>query len=295
MIRLEIKSLSIRIDLLFLLVIPFTLILGLAKDFAAVFLSIFLHELTHVFTASAMGFRTYSLTVLPVGLNAAIDLKAGSFYKRVLVYLSGPLFNLAIYILLSVFNLYESGAHKEYIKLIKTVNAQLAVFNLIPVFPLDGGKIFEEFAAMRVGFFLAGKYTRTLSRLLSGIAFCLGLIQIAGGTHNFNLLIIGLYIYFISKSDKGAEALMNIKSIFYRRGRLVKKGLYPARIMVALSTTSLGEVLKNLDFDRFHLVYVLNTEFKLATVITEQEIIEGMVTYGSDLAIGEYIEKIKSV
>jgi stage IV sporulation protein FB len=285
---LKTKKILLGMDLLSIFVIPAILITGLAGEYLIVFISIVLHELGHIFAAFLMNFKVYSLNILPIGLCAQIDFGPGSFLKRIFVYTAGPLTNLIIVILLMSSSQINAQTYSDFLI---SINVYLAFFNLLPTLPLDGGRIVNEVIAGKVGFFKAGRYMGKLSLILSITLLVAGTIQITGSNHNYSLLSIGIYILFLLRSEEGSEAIMNLKHIFYRRARLLKKGLYPARVIVAMEKTSLGEVIKNMDFDRFHLVHILDDNLKLIKVITEQDVIEAMVSYGTELTLRDFLSE----
>ncbi len=292
MLIFKTKKILLGMDLFVIFVIPATLILGFAGEYLIVFISIVLHELGHILAAVIMNFKVYSLNILPIGLCAQIDFVPGSFLKRIFVYTAGPLTNLIIVILLMSSLQINTQSYSGFLI---SINVYLAFFNLLPTLPLDGGRIVNEIIAGKVGFFKAGRYMRKLSLVLSISLVIAGIVQITGSKHNYSLLSIGIYIMFLLRSGEGSEAIMNLKHIFYRRARLLKKGLYPARVIVAMEKTCLGEVIKNMDFDRFHLVHILDADLKLIKVLTEQDVIEAMLSYGTEFTLKDLLaEKIVS-
>ena len=85
---------------------------------------------------------------------------------------------------------------------------------------------------------------------------------------------------------------MNIKNLVYRRSRILRKGIYPGRELVAMRTMRLGDIIRNMDFDRFHIIYVLDEEMKLVRIFTEQEIIENMIKYSSDISFENLMKEL---
>ena len=96
------------------------------------------------------------------------------------------------------------------------------------------------------------------------------MIQYFSSGYNVSLLVLVIYFLFILKNNKMEVALMNIKNIVYRGSRFRKKGIYPVRELAVLETKSLGDVIKSMDFDRFHIIYILNESMNLVRVVTEQ-------------------------
>jgi stage IV sporulation protein FB len=91
------------------------------------------------------------------------------------------------------------------------------------------------------------------------------------------------------KYEDVEAALMNMRDIVYRRSRLIQKGIYQARDLVVIKSVRLGEVIKYLDYDRFHIIYVLDENLGLTGVYTEQEILDGMIKYNSEFTFEEFI------
>jgi stage IV sporulation protein FB len=83
---------------------------------------------------------------------------------------------------------------------------------------------------------------------------------------------------------------MNIKNIVYRGSRFRKKGIYPVRELAVLETKSLGDVIKSMDFDRFHIIYILNESMNLVRVVTEQEILDYAVKYNANVSFKDLFE-----
>ncbi|HOQ00187.1 MAG TPA: hypothetical protein PK604_05020 [Acetivibrio clariflavus] len=86
---------------------------------------------------------------------------------------------------------------------------------------------------------------------------------------------------------------MNIKNLVYKRSRFLKKGIYPGRELVVIKSMRLGDVVKNMDFDRIHIIYVLDENMRLVKVFTEQEIIDGMEKFNGEISFEELINLTK--
>lgn len=86
---------------------------------------------------------------------------------------------------------------------------------------------------------------------------------------------------------------MNIKNLVYKRSRFLKKGVYPGRELVVIKSMRLGDVVKNMDFDRIHIIYVLDENMRLVKVFTEQEIIDSMEKFNGEISFEELINLTK--
>ena len=83
---------------------------------------------------------------------------------------------------------------------------------------------------------------------------------------------------------------MNIKNFVFRRSRVVKKGIYPAREIVAMKNVKLSEVIKAMDYaNMFHLVNVLDDDLRVIKVMTEQEILDALMVNNMDTTLDKLV------
>ena len=74
---------------------------------------------------------------------------------------------------------------------------------------------------------------------------------------------------------------MKLENLINRKQRIIKKGVYSAGIVVAMEDLTIGDVMQKLDYDRFHLIYILNRDLEIIGQITEQDIIKAFEKYSS--------------
>lgn len=284
----RIKNVSIHFDAFFLIVLIFTLFAGYFKVFVFCFICMALHESGHVLTAILVHARVRSIKIMPVGFSAVIDDDFCSVPQRAAISVGGPFANIVVFFILSAVNSYFL-IDSENMRFFILTNLLLAVFNMIPVMPLDGGRLIWVALSGKIGLFAATNCTYKISIVFSLGIITAGLILLLDESCNFSLLCIGLYIFFFLKSGKTEAALMNVKHVIYRRSRLLKRGIYPARDLVVIKSVHLCEILNNIDFDRFHIIYVLDDDLKICSTFTEQQIIDNMLKYNADMTFEELI------
>lgn len=287
--RIKSGETEIQINLLVLFLPPALLIAGFMKEYAVAFFSILLHECSHIAVAHIFGIKTVCVKITPVGFSAVLHDKDCSRWTFILIYSAGPLANLIICGAALAAGYIFHGID-PYLKLLFISNLFLALFNLFPVIPLDGGRILMEFLAGRIGLLAAGRKMRVIALVVSIFILLVGVYQLTVSAINVSLICIGLYILFLLRTGRMESALMNIRQIIYRRSRLMKKGLYPARDLVVIKNTMLGEVIKNMDFDRFHMVYVLDEHLHLLKVFTETEIMDALTEGGENMSFEQLLE-----
>jgi len=143
--------------------------------YAAVFACVVLHELGHALTARLYGIPTRDITLYPIGGVARLERMPRAPGAELLIPLAGPLVNVAIaavlYLALGVAGAGASWADPsplaEFATILMLINVGLAVFNMIPAFPMDGGRIFRAVLSPFVGRYRATVAAATLGRFLA--------------------------------------------------------------------------------------------------------------------------------
>lgn len=290
--REDYNSDNIKLDIspFFWVILVFMFVIGYFDKFVLAYLCMFFHEVGHIIAAVLFRKKVIRIRILLIGINATIDMDECNLKERLVIFLSGPLTNLLFIIIALVFNKFYHFTSDKYSFFI-LINMYLMIFNLLPIIPLDGGEILKDFLYNNLGLFLGNLYLRNISYCLSGVMIILGFVQLTNNIFNFSLIIIGIYTFINLKLDYLEAAFMNIKHLMYRRARLIKRGTYAARDLVAIKSVRLGEILKSLDYDRFHFIYILDNDLSLLKIITEQELVDGMLKYNTELTLEDLIEK----
>jgi stage IV sporulation protein FB len=211
----------VRVHLTFLLFLAWIFAASYASGGAAtawdsllfmvlLFLCVLLHEFGHIFTARAFGVTTPYVTLLPIGGVAQLERIPEEPGQEFLIAIAGPLVNVAITILLVVI----AGAHLQsgaaasidntqiaLIDRLAAVNLFLALFNMIPAFPMDGGRVLRALLASRLGYVRATEIAAAIGQF---VAFALGFI---GLMYNPILIFIAIFVYLAASSEAHMVAL----------------------------------------------------------------------------------------
>lgn len=273
----EVGCLKMSINLLILIFTVAAFITGNLAEYMLTLLFITLHEASHAAVVIISGGKIHSVRIMPVGLNAEMDWGYCSKLNRIIIYIAGPFTSLSLAGIFKVLLL--MGFSSPFITLGLYTNFYIAVFNMLPVFPLDGGRIFTELAAAKFGLIRTGRGMKYVSLLLSVLITAVGLVSFfSDNKRNVSLIIIGIYIIMYIGANKEETALMNIKSLLFRKARVIKKGIYPVREIVVLKTVKLADVIKGMDYvDRFHIINILDENLRVIKVMTEQEVMDAVI------------------
>jgi Zn-dependent protease len=191
------------------------------------FLSVLLHELGHSLVAKLQGIRVQSITLFFLGGIASIDQEPKTPGKAFQVAIAGPLVSLALFLLFGLAGLLiptDAPLHILFSR-VAGINLVLALFNLIPGLPLDGGQVLKSIVWKITGSQIQGvRWAASTGRILGLIAIAWGLADTFGVSKAFGIPRIGglwvaLIGWFIvqnadayNRTTDLQEALLKIKS-----------------------------------------------------------------------------------
>lgn len=175
----------------------------------ALFACVIAHEYGHVLAARRFGIGTRDITLLPIGGVARIETMPEKPTQELVIALAGPAVNVVIAAVLFV--IFGAGADIDlaavenqsidFVTRLALVNVMLVVFNLIPAFPMDGGRVLRAALSYRLDRTLA---TRIAAGIGQAVAFGLGFLGLFG---NPLLIFIALFVFLAASHESYAVAL----------------------------------------------------------------------------------------
>jgi Zn-dependent protease/CBS domain-containing protein len=175
----------------------------------ALFLCVLLHEFGHSLVAQRLGLEIHSITLLPIGGVSNLESLPEKPADEVKITLAGPLVNV---VLAPIFfgvglllgaeprmptDLFTGiGSVGQFLFYLGYLNIVLAVFNLLPAFPLDGGRVLRALLATRLGAVRATDIASAVGQVFAAAFFLIGLIS-----GNFLLALVAVFIYFGARGE----------------------------------------------------------------------------------------------
>ncbi len=263
-----------------------SLLTGHFIELITLFAIVFIHECGHAAAAALLGCRVLSIQMLPFGGVAVIE-DGGKLtaYREIVIALAGPLQNIlmvGIVLLLSRFQLGDP----LFLDYIIQANLLIALFNLLPVLPLDGGKIVQAIVSLWAPYYTTLMWTYRISILCSAGVILVAISRWLSGDYGLplNLLLIGLFLFYSNFTDyrnvpyRFIRFLMNREAVFVRYA--TTGGL--AQPIISFPAKPLDTILRLLKREQYHMVYVMNKQGRILAVLPEQRVIGSYFQQNTD-------------
>ena len=249
------------------------------------FLCVLLHEFGHAIAAKAFGINTPDITLLPIGGVARLERMPEKPSQELIVALAGPAVNVAIALGLFVAVGFggvmdaENPERGGMLVQLMRINVWLVLFNLLPAFPMDGGRVVRALLATRLNYARATQIAATIGQ---ACAFIFGFIGLFG---NPILIFIALFIY-IGASQEAAVAQMKDVS----RGLPVSSAM--VRDFRTLSAdSSLDEAVDALLATSQHDFPVVDRSGEVVGVLLRNDLIVALRKHGSNVAVRDVMRR----
>ncbi|TMV06544.1 site-2 protease family protein [Ruegeria sediminis] len=176
----------------------------------AIFACVVAHEFGHALMARRYGIRTPDITLLPIGGLARLERMPENPIQEVLVALAGPAVNVVIWVILVTFGAGTNldslaqidSARIDLLTRLAYVNLFLAVFNMIPAFPMDGGRVFRALLCLRMD---RVKATRVAASAGQMVAVVFGFLGLSSG--NPLLILIAVFVFIAANAESQDVAM----------------------------------------------------------------------------------------
>ncbi|UOK72600.1 site-2 protease family protein [Ancylobacter polymorphus] len=259
---------------------------------ALLFLCVLLHEFGHIFAARRYGVKTPEVTLWPFGGIARLERIPEKPSEELVVALAGPAVNVVIAAVLLLFLGGNVGVeHIESIEnpqvsllaKLAAANIFLVVFNLIPAFPMDGGRVLRALLAMKMSHAQA---TQTAASIGQGLAIGLGVLGIFG---NPMLIIIAVFVFLAASGEAGQVQMKQVA-----QGLLVEDAMI-TQFETLGPTASVGDAAEALIRTTQKEFPIVDGAVHLRGVLTRDAMIRALQAQGPGASVLEAMAEVPTV
>ena len=259
------------------------------------FVAVTLHELGHSFQALRFGIPVKDITLWPFGGLAQIERIPEDPKQELRIALGGPVVNVVIAAVLiglssilrvqgwmSVDRLYQALGDVSWEGLLAylvTANLTLAIFNLLPAFPMDGGRVLRAFLAMRIDHRRA---TRLAVGIGQALAWAIGLWGFVSGS--YTLIFIAIFVY-LAAGQEGRT--VEVKGILGE----TRVGQAMSREVTVLNASDPLSRAAELTLGTMQADFPVVEDGRLVGLLTSQDLLSGLRQGGADQTVGQAMHR----
>lgn len=250
------------------------LVHGFIYDVLLLFFIVLLHEIGHAYTALALGWRVKKIELLPFGGVVEVEEHGNRpTNEEILVVSAGPLMNIMMICIGFICLYFHVGSEKVVYQFLE-YNLIILLFNLLPIWPLDGGKFLQILFSLFLPYRMAMKY----SLLISSIFFITYVLLVAFFfSIYFSLWIVAIFLC-VAQWIEFRQAPYQFLRFIMKRYQQVKDLDQEAEldvVSIALyPTQSVQAALEKMYRHKSHYYCLLNKSGNIAHVISEKEMLE---------------------
>lgn len=276
---INIYGTSYRLHPLFIALMVLSVWTGYFAELITLFGIVIIHELGHVAAAKHYGWSVSSVQLLPIGGVAVVDDDgAATSGQEIVVALAGPLQNalmIGAALLLHKAGIWGSEWTDYWVK----ANVWIGLFNLLPLMPLDGGRIMQALLSRYTAYYRALSVSIWLSLAGSMVWLAVVAVQSWRGRVDLNMLAIGLFLLFT-----GLYALRDVYYRFLRflvhrkqrTERMLRRGqpVHPIAVREAYDSITIAKLLRR---EKYHVIYIMDRK-GISRVLPEERLVEQLLS-----------------
>lgn len=248
-----------------------------------------LHEFGHALTARRFGIVTRDITLFPIGGMARMEKMPEKPMQELLVAIAGPAVNVVIAGALLAYMHFSPATYligfpsgpmtpEQFLPTLFLVNVLMALFNLIPAFPMDGGRILRALLALKFDRARATQIAANLGQVIAIGFVLLGLF------YNIWLVFIGIFIYLGAGAEASQEYVKQDLGV-HTVGNLVMR-----KFTLLRAEDTLSHALRAL-LDSQEREFVVSENGMIAGVLTRDEMLAGLARFGQNIPIGQIMRR----
>lgn len=241
-----------------------------------------IHECSHILTARRTGVKVSGVEILPFGITMRLGENGIRNPKdEIKIAIAGPLSNLII--AYAAYGLY-SGEARDFIIF---SSLAIGIFNLLPILPLDGGRIMRAILVEKYGCIRGSGIAMKVTGVFAVMILLAGALILYVTKFNFSILLIGGFLTANITEERKSTNMIIMKDILYSRKKIEESG--NGGVLVASDSDKAKKVLSKLTYDKYYMINIIDRNMRLVYTVTETQLIEGISVYGMNTPMRKFV------
>ncbi|MCL2234304.1 MAG: site-2 protease family protein [Firmicutes bacterium] len=271
-----------------LIMFSMLIIFGFYIEAISYFFVILLHELAHAYVAKKLGYSLNKLKLAPYGAQLTGSIEGIKWQHEAMIALAGPIINI-MFAFVFVALWWVFPVTYLFSNVFVTTSVFTAIFNLIPIYPLDGGRALLAILSSRLSRKKAYRILKVFGVIFAVILNVMSVIVLIFGHINPSFILVSLFIFSTTIIPDKNSKYERIYSMTYRTSRL-KKGLQVKELMIDGEMTII-QIIKLLNPNHFSKFIIVDKSFKKLGEINELELESLSITADKDIGISKLLKR----
>ncbi len=279
-----IKAGNLYVSLWTVVLVLFCALCGALRWLLLSYAVLSLHELAHYFMAKRLKIACRGLLVQPFGITIRLlDNRVTEPFNEVLLCAAGPAVNLcAAACLYLACDMQNADIYYLFMS-----NLSIAAVNLLPILPLDGGRILKAYLTARLGLVRAIRVTEVVTWFfVLAVGIC-SLLALWSMRFNVSLMIIVAFLLFNMSAEKRNNAYLIMRQLAEYKQKLTRRKVMRVRNLAAQTDTPAKQMVEHFSYDKFHIVHLFDEAQRPVGRLTETQIIDAMMQQGRNVHLGK--------
>lgn len=241
------------------------------------------HELAHYIAANRLKIAHRGLVLQPFGITLRLaDHCIAEPFDEILLCVAGPVANLCFAVCLWA----AFDRENVYVQYLFWSNLSLAAINLLPILPLDGGRICKAYLTARLGLVRAIRITEAVTWFfVLGVGLC-SVLMLWQAHFNVSLMVLVAFLLFNMSAEKSNNQYLVMRQLAEYKRKLSSRRIMPVRNLAAQTDTTAKEIAAHFSYDKYHIVHLFDESQCPVGSLTETQIVDGMMERGGGTCLG---------
>lgn len=270
----------LRLNLLLFPAVFFAIYLEYFPLFLISFLSVLLHECAHIVAAALLGVGVWGIEISPFGVCALLESEGiNNSEKEFAIAFCGPFFSLILGLCAYIAPIWE----REYIFF---MNICICAVNLIPVLPLDGGRMLRSMLTYKMGILRAYNVSVRVSKALTVLLWIFSIWILIKTKMNFTYVLIAAFLMGNIKTEQKNITISLLREILENPKKI--QSIKRTKTYTVREDERAQKILRYISYD-YYITVNIAKDGEIIAALTEEQILKGILREGISASFGELI------